>query len=222
MEELILSLSTRHLEAETHATRTSEIAEKIATLASTRDRIAIAIAGPPGSGKSHMAAAICTHLGEASCTIPMDGFHLDNSVLEERGLLQIKGAAETFDRRGFATLAAALIEGRARHFPTFDRGQDKVIEAGGEVSEAVSILVFEGNYLLFDAPGWADLAPLWDASIWLEVPENVLETRLIQRWREHGLSEEQSIIRANENDLANARKICGNALPATWVIGHEE
>ena len=109
MEELILPLSTRHLEAETHATRTSEIAEKIATLASTRDRIAIAIAGPPGSGKSHMAAAICTHLGEASCTIPMDGFHLDNSVLEERGLLQIKGAAETFDRQGFATLAAALI-----------------------------------------------------------------------------------------------------------------
>lgn len=222
MEELILPLSTRRPEVETHATLTSEIAEKIAPLASTHGRIAIAIAGPPGSGKSSMAATLCAYLGQASCAIPMDGFHLDNHILEERGLLQVKGAAKTFDRQGFATLAAALIEGRARHFPTFDRGQDKVIEAGGEVPETASILVFEGNYLLFDAPGWADLASLWDASIWLEVPEEVLERRLIQRWRDNGLSKEQAIARANENDLVNAREICRNALPATWVLNQEE
>lgn len=199
-----------------------EIAVKIAALASTRNRIAIAIAGPPGSGKSSMAAALCTHLGEASCAIPMDGFHLDNSVLEARGLLQVKGAPETFDRQGFAALATALIAGTARHFPTFDRGQDKVIEAGGEVPQAASILVFEGNYLLFDAPGWAELPPLWDASIWLHVPEDVLQRRLIQRWRDHGMSEKQAIARANENDLANARNICGNTLPSTWVIRQEQ
>ena len=88
--------------------------------------------------------------------------------------------------------------------------------------ETASILVFEGNYLLFDAPGWSDLASLWDASIWLEVPEEVLERRLIQRWRDNGLSKEQAIARANENDLVNAREICRNALPATWILNQEE
>ena len=222
MEESVLPSSTHRPKTVTQATLTGEIADKITALASDRNRIAIAIAGPPGSGKSSLAAALCNHLGEASCAIPMDGFHLDNSVLEARGLLQVKGAAETFDQQGFTTLATALINRTAQYFPTFDRSQDKVIEAGGKVPETASILVFEGNYLLFNAPGWADLAPLWDASIWLDVPEEVLQRRLIQRWRDHGLPEKQAIARANENDLANARKICCNALSATWVLSQEE
>ena len=221
MEELVLPSSTGRADAATYAALTDEVAEKIATLAPGPGRIAIAIAGPPGSGKSSMADAVCAHLGAASCVIPMDGFHLDNSVLEARGLLQVKGAAETFDCQGFAKLVPALMHKTAKHFPTFDRAQDKVIDAGGEVPETASILIFEGNYLLFDAPGWADLAPLWDASIWLDVPEDVLQRRLVQRWRDHGLPEQQAIARANENDMANARKICSNALPATWVVRQE-
>ena len=81
MEESVLPSSTHRPKTVTQATLAGEIADKITALASDRDRIAIAIAGPPGSGKSSLAAALCTHLGEASCAIPMDGFHLDNSIL---------------------------------------------------------------------------------------------------------------------------------------------
>ena len=101
MEESVLPSSTHRPKTVTQATLTGKIADKITALASDHSRIAIAIAGPPGSGKSSLAAALCTHLGEASCAIPMDGFHLDNSVLEARGLLQVKGSAETFDQQGY-------------------------------------------------------------------------------------------------------------------------
>ena len=72
-------------------------------------------------------------------------------------------------------MAAALINKTVQYFSPFDRSQNKVIEAGGKVPETATIMMFEGNYLLFNAPGWADLAPLWDASIWLDVPEEVLQ-----------------------------------------------
>ena len=46
----------------------------------------------------------------------MDGFHLDNDILAARGLLQVKGAPETFDLVGFAGLISDLKSGAAAFF----------------------------------------------------------------------------------------------------------
>ena len=54
----------------------------------------IGIAGPPASGKSTLAHALAEQTG--GIAVPMDGFHLDNPILEARGLRQRKGAPETF------------------------------------------------------------------------------------------------------------------------------
>ncbi len=148
----------------------------------------------------------------------MDGFHKDNSILEAEGLLSVKGAPQTFDCEGFAKLAFDLKQRKINKFPTFDRALDKVIAEGGVVPKEASILLFEGNYLLFNLPRWAELATIWDASIWLDVPEDILQARLIRRWLDHGLSETEAQKRANENDMKNARQILAHALPATWVI----
>jgi fructokinase len=148
----------------------------------------------------------------------MDGFHLDNATLEARGLLSVKGAPETFDLVGFKRLINGLQSGAAKSFPTFDRDADSVVENGGSLSDEVSVLLFEGNYLLFDEGGWTDLADGWDASIWLEVPADVLQERLTRRWLDQGMSMEAALARARMNDLVNARRVIDKALPATWIV----
>lgn len=179
----------------------------------------IAVAGPPGSGKSTLAATLCDQIGDMCCVIPMDGFHLDNVTLTARGMLSSKGAPETFDLAGFSALIDGLENGTVTRFPTFDRDMDSVVEDGGVLPDSASILLFEGNYLLFDEPGWSDLAARWDASVWIEVSPDVLEDRLTQRWLDQGMTTEQAVARAHGNDLVNARRVMRNALPSTWVVG---
>ena len=91
--------------------RLNELALKIRAVSQQVDVAAVAIAGPPGSGKSSIAGALCEIIGETSCVVPMDGFHLDNESLAARGLLQVKGAPETFDLAGFAGLVSDLKSG---------------------------------------------------------------------------------------------------------------
>ena len=79
------------------------IADGVIEKAGNAPRFIVAIAGPPGAGKSTLADALheeLTRRGEKSAVLPMDGFHMDNGILEERGLLKRKGAPETFDVRG--------------------------------------------------------------------------------------------------------------------------
>ena len=199
-----------------------QLASEIEKLAAGGKRALIAIAGAPGSGKSTFAEHLSGYLGKKASVIPMDGFHLDNSVLEAKGLLSVKGAPQTFDCAGFARLVSDIKEGKIQKFPTFDRALDKVIPKGGQLSKEASILLFEGNYLLCDLPGWAELADMWDAGIWLDVPIDILRTRLIRRWRDHGLSDREAIKRAEENDLENAKQVLAHALPARWVISQEK
>lgn len=177
----------------------------------------MAISGPPGSGKSTLATTLARRIGPGCCVIPMDGFHLDNAELAARDLLSVKGAPETFDRAGFELLIDRVRDGAMRHFPTFDRDSDSVVPRGGTVPDGTSLFLFEGNYLLFDEPGWADIAQKWDASIWLQVSEQVLSQRLTRRWLDQGLSRAEATARAEMNDIANARRIKAKALPSTWI-----
>lgn len=195
------------------------LAEQIEKMAEGHKQILVALAGPPGCGKSTLAAELTDRIQLPNCIIPMDGFHLDNETLSKRGILSRKGAPETFDLQGFSQLVEMLQNGTADRFPLFDRDQDCVIEDGGVVPKGTRILIIEGNYLLFDESGWKELANQWDASIWIEVPEEVLEKRLIRRWIEQGLSVRDARVRAQGNDMANMRRIVDHVIPPTWVLG---
>lgn len=180
-------------------------------------RALVAIAGAPGSGKSTLAEALAQALeleGRRVQVVPMDGFHLDNRLLEVKGLLHKKGAPETFDLPGFAALLTRLRAGGAVVCPLFDRSRDVAMAGALEVSEACDAVILEGNYLLFDQPGWRDLAPVWDLSIRLQVPQPELRQRLVQRWIDHGLSQNKAEARADGNDMLNARLVADHALPA--------
>ena len=197
------------------------LAEKIMARLPEEGRAIIALTGPPGSGKSTCAESLAGELetlGRCVQIVPMDGFHLDNRLLEARGLLPRKGAPETFDLAGLTHLITRLRSEPVIIYPLFDRERDIAVAGAGEVSADCDCIIVEGNYLLFDQPGWRELAAFWDVSIHLAVPEDLLRARLVQRWRDHGLAEEAAQDRAERNDMANARRIFAAALPAdlTW------
>ena len=74
----------------------------------THGRQLIAIVGPPGAGKSTLSHSICEKLNESSpgdaAILPMDGFHFDDGILRERGVLNRKGAPFTFDVGGMKSI----------------------------------------------------------------------------------------------------------------------
>ena len=83
-----------------------ELASTISSSHSNNQRIIVAIAGPPGSGKSTTADLLCKALEKQYCltaqVVPMDGFHYDNAILQQVGLSHKKGSPQTFDVGGLA------------------------------------------------------------------------------------------------------------------------
>lgn len=198
-----------------HSTET--LINRILACRSVNKRCLVAIAGAPGSGKSTLAVELADGLTKAGAhvqVVPMDGFHLDNTILTERVLLNRKGAPETFDLTGFHRLARALAIDTDVYYPVFDRSRDIAIAGKGHVAPECRIVLIEGNYLLLDEPGWRDLVPLWDLSVRLQVPLATLRARLINRWLAHGLDQTAAQARAEGNDMTNATRIDTAALPA--------
>jgi len=195
------------------------IAAEIAARAAKLKRLIVAIAGPPGSGKSTFAAALNHKLGETSVVVPQDGFHLDNSLLRQRNLLRRKGAPQTFDTAGLAHLLVRLTsETGPVYFPLFDRKDDLSRAGAGVVLPSHNIILVEGNYLLLDRAEWAGMGQHFHIRIKLDVPLDVLEWRLVARWREIGLSEEQVAEKIVLNDLPNARLVIEHSLDADFVV----
>lgn len=202
--------------------RVNTVADRIHAVCETSDsRLLVALAGAPGSGKSTLATEVARRLTDQKCPtviVSMDGFHLDNSLLDQRGLRARKGAPETFDAEGFANAITRIKKGEAVILPKFDRSQDIAIAGAEPVPTDCSVILVEGNYLMFDQPPWAGLATLWDLSIWLEVSEADVRSRLIQRWLSHGLSRTAATRRVETNDMVNARQVIDKLLLCDLVL----
>ncbi|MBV0910879.1 nucleoside triphosphate hydrolase [Rhodobacteraceae bacterium ASV31] len=197
------------------------LAARILALPPAALRLRIAVSGPPGSGKSTLAEALVACLNreaEQAVLVPMDGFHLDNRVLDARGLRARKGAPETFDAHGFLTLIQRLGSEADVIAPVFDRVRDIAIAGAQVIAPAHRIAVVEGNYLLLNDAPWSGLRPLWDLSVALDVPMPVLEDRLIRRWQAHGHSADAARARAMGNDIPNARRIVAHSAPADVTL----
>lgn len=202
--------------------RTEELARAIVTAAAGRSRFLVAVAGPPGSGKSTIAdelARLISAGGERAVVLPMDGFHLDNGLLEEAGLLARKGAPETFDVRGLRdVLTAVRMAAEEVLVPVFDRSRELAIAAARRIAVSDRIIIAEGNYLLLDRHPWSTLAPLFDETILLREPIAELERRLNARWEGFGYAPEAVRAKVEGNDLVNARTVLDHSRVPTLSI----
>jgi pantothenate kinase len=199
-----------------------DVAGEIIARAGNAKRFLVAIAGPPGAGKSTLADNVAKALkarGESAEVLPMDGFHMDNAVLIEKGLLKRKGVPDSFDVRAFLDIVKAVRAADQEVLvPVFDRSREIAIASARIVSADHRFIVIEGNYLLFSQGKWAELEGMFDYSIMLAPPMEVLEERLWARWRGYDLDEEAAHAKVYGNDLPNGRLILENRRPADVTI----
>ncbi|MDZ4395715.1 nucleoside triphosphate hydrolase [Cypionkella sp.] len=195
-----------------------ELAAVIRAKAQEQGRFLTALAGPPGAGKSTLAAELVAALGQGAKAVPMDGFHYDDAVLIARGARARKGAPDTFDAQGFFHLLKRLRVEEEVAIPLFDRDLE-ISRAGADIVTAADrLLVVEGNYLLLNEAPWPEAAPLFDLTVWIDVPEAELDRRLQARWAHYGKTPAEARAWIDSNDLPNVRRVTQNSRAADMTI----
>jgi pantothenate kinase len=181
----------------------------------------LGITGPPGAGKSTLAARIVEALAPDAALIGMDGFHLANSELERRGLRGRKGAPETFDVGGFVALLRRLraADEEVVYAPVFDRSLEESIGSALPVPRAVGLVVTEGNYLLLQDDGWAQVGPLLDESWYVDLDEPTRLRRLVARHVAYGKTPQEAAAWATGTDAENAALVLTSRGVATRIVG---
>ena len=198
----------------------ASIAAAIFKRAARARRFVVAIAGPPGSGKSTLAARLHEVLPEnSSVVVPMDGFHFDDVILNQRGLRPRKGAPETFDYAGFEALLKRIrsVEPEIA-IPVFDRTMELSRAGAAIIGAETKFILVEGNYLLLDEPPWSGLAGQFDFTVFVDTPRAELERRLMERWRDHGKSDVAARAWIASNDLPNIERVLARRRQADLVI----
>ncbi|WP_426033855.1 nucleoside triphosphate hydrolase [Cypionkella sp. TWP1-2-1b2] len=191
-----------------------DLAAIIRAKAQGKGRFLTALAGPPGAGKSTLAAELVAALGQGAKAVPMDGFHYDDAVLLARGARDRKGAPDTFDAQGFFHLLRRLRVEDEIAIPLFDRDLE-ISRAGADIVTAQDrLLVVEGNYLLLNEAPWPDAAPLFDLTVWIDVAEAELDRRLQARWAHYGKTPAEARAWIDSNDLPNIRRVTQNSRAA--------
>ncbi len=189
-----------------------------------RERLVIAIAGAPASGKSTIAARLIEHLNEvepgSTALLPMDGYHFDDEVLVPRGWRPRKGAPHTFDVGGYAS-ALRRIRANDEPFvavPRFDRDLE-IARAGAIIIEpTVRLIVSEGNWLLLQDEPWPTLLPLFDHTALVKAEWETIEQRNRDRWVGYDYTEEMIRDKLEGNDLPNARLVYERSAEPDWII----
>lgn len=192
-----------------------------ALLGRTEARAVVALVGPPASGKSTLSTSLVEALNarEAGCAtlVQMDGFHLDDGLLEARGLLPRKGAPETFDVGGLKALLRRVVAGEEGVLaPKFDRSLEVSRGSAVPIPVDARLVIVEGNWLLLDQPPWNALGEVFHVSVALNPPEAVLRARLMARWE--ALGPEIAVQKTEENDLPNARLVHSGSAPADYIL----
>jgi pantothenate kinase len=196
-------------------------------LAMSGSRHVLGFTGAPGAGKSTVAEQVVAALGpQLAVLVPMDGFHLSNEVLMNLGRRERKGAHDTFDAAGYATLME-----RIRHQGCTTLGDDDVIYAPRfrrEIEEPIGscipifadipLIVTEGNYLLLDSGAWPAARACIDQVWYLAPLETVRHERLVRRHEAYGKSHDEAESWASGSDQRNADVIESTASRADRII----
>ncbi|MFI8525673.1 nucleoside/nucleotide kinase family protein [Promicromonospora sukumoe] len=205
---------------------TGALVERAAGLAAAAARSGearvLGITGPPGAGKSTLAAALADGLAPGTAVVVgMDGFHLSNRVLEAHGSRARKGAVDTFDDAGYAALidriAGRRPGGPPVYAPEFRREIEEPVAAGTVVGDE-PLVITEGNYLLATGGAWpaarARMAEVW----YVDLPDDERLRRLVARHHAFGKPLPDAEAWARGTDQRNADLIATTRDTADLVV----
>ncbi|WP_340540734.1 nucleoside/nucleotide kinase family protein [Nocardioides sp. GXZ039] len=203
--------------------------DRARALGASRERRVLGIAGAPGSGKSTLTDALLAGLrgvppvgrgADWVAHLPMDGYHLADEQLARLGLLDRKGAPETFDVDGYVATLQRLRSGASRpvYVPGFERELEQPIAAALVVPPEADLVVTEGNYLLLDDGGWEHVRGALDEIWFVDVDQELRIARLIARHVRFGKSPEAAHEWVHRSDEANARLVEAARARADLVV----
>ena len=222
-----IKLSDEELE-HVHLPLLNEITRKAAA---KTGRYLVLLAGPPGSGKTTLGVLWAQlaqeyHVPVTVQALPMDGFHFPNAELDVRAiswkgerclLRRIKGAPETYDFTRLRCMLHELQAGRDVAWPKYDRQlHDPVPDALPVI--ATGVLILEGNYLLLDEPGWRDLVPMADLTIFVECDDALGRERVLARATRGGRAYASAAQHYEFTDKPNRIRIMQHRLESDVVL----
>lgn len=180
----------------------------------------LGITGPPGAGKSTLAAALVSALAGDAVYLPMDGYHLAQAELERLGRADRKGAPDTFDGAGFVALLRRIREasGHVVYAPAFDRSIEQPIAGAIPIGPRVPLVVTEGIYLLLDGAPWSDVRPLLDEAWFVDLEPGVRVARLIDRHVRYGRTPDAAREWVMRSDEANASLVTATIGRADLIV----
>jgi pantothenate kinase len=200
----------------------SQVTEELKSFLNNQaGRIMVGLAGEPGSGKSTFLSNLVSELPQGvAVVVPMDGFHLSNSILIERGLRHRKGSIETFDAQGYVNLLKRIREQKTFpiYAPTFSREIEEAVASSIEILPSHRIVLTEGNYILSPEKPWDQLVDIFDKTYFIELEQHTRLERLASRHKQYGRSEEEAKDWIASNDELNARLIRTTKKRADHVI----
>jgi pantothenate kinase len=195
-------------------------------------RLMVAVAGPPGSGKSAFGMLLVAVLnaeaeGSVAALVGLDGWHYSNAYLEthfiERGgeriaLRSIKGAPETFDATAAYDCLSRIRLGGRVSFPVYSRRLHEPIPDGETINPDHRIVVVEGNYLLLDEEPWAPFRDVFGVRIFISASPETLLDGLRQRHLRGGKAPAQIERHMRQVDLPNIRRVLPSAVHAQVCV----
>ncbi|KAG7144558.1 putative uridine kinase like protein [Verticillium longisporum] len=199
-----------------------------------RQRVLIALAGVPGSGKSTVATALLEDLNRhgirhrftiLTIMLLQDEFHYSRHVLSSFNdpalAFRRRGAPFTFDATGFLEIVVKLkqmpVTGCGKHAmiiraPSFDHAEMDPVPNSISLSSEARLVIIEGNYTLLNEAPWDQIADLVDDKWFVDVAEDMAHLRLAARHLKAGIENimELALLRADENDVPNGAYIRKN------------
>ena len=199
----------------------AELLEFAVGIQATERRCLMGLTGPPGSGKSTLAAYVAGSLCPSPPVVPMDGFHLAQAVIDQKGLGDRKGSPETFDPWGFVSLVERLASpagGGLVYAPKFDRCIEEPLAGAIPVKPADGLVIVEGNYLLLDEFPWTQIRLALDLCAYLEVEDAIRIRRLVDRHMRYGKPRREAERFVRNSDEKNAQLIKATRDRADFVV----
>ena len=190
-----------------------------------KGRYLLGITGCPAAGKSMLAKKLTEkinlHTGDdLAAVVPMDGFHLPNSILKERGLTKVKGAPETFNADSFVELINRLhaFPDQSIMCPAYDRKTHDPVENAITIKPCNRLIIVEGNYPLLNVSPWNIIRTKINEVWYIDTPLKTVKERLLHRHVAGGASKDEAERKVASVDLPNAELVKKTLLFADKIV----